>query len=95
MEMTLRAMASLIEYPFLALVPAGVFFFLFLESEKPFFLVVAILWLVYLVYEYAMKFRILCSGDCNIRVDLLLFYPVLLLASVAALVAFAIWKSKQ
>jgi hypothetical protein len=95
MEIILRAMASLVEYPFLALVPAGVFYFLFLESEKRFFLVVTILWFVYLVYEYAMKFRILCSGECNIRVDLLLFYPVLLLISLAALVAFAVWKSKQ
>jgi len=29
-------------------------------------------WPAYLPYEYAMKLRILCSGECNIRVDLLL-----------------------
>jgi hypothetical protein len=35
-----------------------------------------------------MKLRVLCSGECNIRVDLLLFYPLLLGLSVAALIAY-------
>lgn len=34
-----------------------------------------------------MKLRLLCSGECNIRVDLLLLYPVLAFLSVAAVVA--------
>jgi len=29
--------------------------------------------------------RVLCSGDCNIRVDLVLFTPILLVASLIAL----------
>jgi hypothetical protein len=95
METTLRAMASLIEYPILALVPAGIFFLLFLDSQKRLFLVVAILWLVYMLYEYLMKFRVLCSGDCDIRVDLLLLYPVLLITSLAALVAFVVRKIRR
>jgi hypothetical protein len=33
-----------------------------------------------------MKLRILCSGECNIRVDLLLLYPVLLLLTVVSIV---------
>jgi hypothetical protein len=33
-----------------------------------------------------MKWRILCSGECNLRVDLLL-YPLLLPATVVGLVA--------
>ncbi len=39
----------------------------------------------YVPYEYAMKLRILCSGECNIRVDLLLIYPVLAVSSLVAL----------
>jgi hypothetical protein len=31
-----------------------------------------------------MQQRWLCTGECNIRVDLLLIYPVLLLSLVAA-----------
>jgi hypothetical protein len=95
MESTLRTMAYMVEYPLLALVPAGAFFLLFLDSRNRFCLAVAVQWLLYMVYEYAMTFHILCSGECNIRVDLLLFYPVFLLTSLAALVTFAVWKSKK
>jgi len=31
-----------------------------------------------------MYFRILCSGECNIRIDLLLIYPALLTLTVVA-----------
>ena len=41
------------------------------------FLVVAMLWVAYAIYEYFMYIRVLCSDECNIRVDLLLIYPVL------------------
>ncbi len=79
-----RTMAVLIEHPLLALVPVLLFFFLFSISRKRFILVTTILWLAYVPYEYGMKFRILCSGECNIRLDLL------------SLVGFAIaiWKRK-
>ena len=85
-----RAMAVLIEYPFLALAPVVLFIALFLISKVRLISIAAALWLAYMVYEYAIKARLLCSGDCNIRVDLLLMYPVLIAASVASLVAFAI-----
>ena len=42
------------------------------------FLVLALLWLAYSGYEYPMYKRVLCPGECNIRVDLLLIYPALL-----------------
>jgi formate hydrogenlyase subunit 3/multisubunit Na+/H+ antiporter MnhD subunit len=45
---------------------------------------VGILWLLYAAYELGMQQRWLCSGECNIRVDLLLIYPVLLIGLVAA-----------
>lgn len=38
----------------------------------------ALLWAAYAVYESLVHARVLCSGECNIRVDLLLIYPVLL-----------------
>lgn len=50
-------------------------------------LVTANAWLLYGAYEFAMKMRILCSGECNIRVDLLLIYPVLLALSAWAIVS--------
>lgn len=50
-------------------------------------LVAALAWLVYVPYEWAMKLRILCSGECNIRVDLLLLYPVLFTLSAIGVYA--------
>ena len=54
------------------------------------FLVLALLWLAYSGYEYLMYKRVLCSGECNIRVDLLLIYPGLLGSTLAVVIAAAI-----
>ena len=78
-----------IAWPFLALVPAAVFAFLFVRRRRPLVLIAALAWLAYFPYEHAMKLRILCTGECNIRVDLLLFYPLLLLVSILAIYAYA------
>jgi hypothetical protein len=47
---------------------------LFFVSRRPFVLAAAVLWACYVPYEYAMKLRILCTGECDIRIDLLLIY---------------------
>ena len=54
----------------------------------------AVSWLAYALYEYAMQRRWLCTGECNIRVDLLLLYPVLAIVSACALIA-AVRASRQ
>jgi len=74
--------------PFLALVPAIVFTCLYAISKRFFILLTGLLWLVYMFYETAMKLRILCSGECNIRVDLLLIYPLLLATSAIATIIY-------
>ncbi|MEO8158828.1 MAG: hypothetical protein ABI648_13605 [Betaproteobacteria bacterium] len=53
-------------------------------------LVTGVLWIIYGVYEYLMQARVLCSGECNIRVDLLLIYPFLLVYTIAT--AFRVGK---
>lgn len=90
----LRTMAVLIEHPLLALVPALLFTVLYAISKSRQVLAAGLVWLAYLAYEFGMKFRILCSGDCNIRIDLLVLYPLLMLISLAGLVVFAIavWR---
>lgn len=85
----LRTMAVLIEHPLLALVPALVFAVLYAISKSRLVLTAGLLWLAYFSYEYGMKLRILCSGECNIRIDLLLLYPMLISVSLAGLVMFA------
>lgn len=43
-------------------------------------------WALYCAYEYLMYARVLCSGECNIRIDLLAILPVIgLLALFAVL----------
>ena len=90
----LRAMAVLIEHPLLALAPVVLFAVLFALSNSRLALTAGLLWLAYFAYEYAMKLRILCSGECNIRIDLLVLYPALILISLASLVMFAVavWR---
>ena len=81
-----KFLGILIGQPYLALGPAALFGMLYYRRRKPFVLVAALAWLTYFPYEQAMKLRILCSGECNIRVDLLLLYPLLLLFSIIAAV---------
>lgn len=79
-------MSVLIEQPLLALAPAIVFLACFIASNNRCTLIVGILWLLYSFYELAMKYRLLCSGECNIRIDLLVLYPALLLVSIVGVV---------
>jgi len=74
--------------PMLALIPTGLLAALYCISRQRVLLTAAALWFCYLPYEWGMKLRILCSGECNIRVDLLLIYPFLLLISLAAIFMF-------
>ena len=48
-------------------------------------------WLSYAGYEFLMFTRVLCTGECNIRVDLLLIYPVLALVTLLGL-GCALWQ---
>ena len=91
----LSVMAILIEYPWLALVPAALFLYLYGLSKRLVILVTGLIWLAYLPYEYGMKLRLLCSGECNIRVDLLLIYPVLVVLTLVSLVVFATITRKR
>lgn len=69
------------QFPYLA-IPIGVLYFWIYQKAK---LKIALLtgwcWCFYAVYEALMHFRILCSGECNIRVDLLVLYPVMIFLS--------------
>jgi hypothetical protein len=84
----LRSMALLTDKPWLALVPAVFFVLLFATSKSKLSLTAGGLWLAYVLYEYGMKSRLLCSGDCNIRVDLLGLYPLLAACSGIGFISF-------
>ncbi|HJU65669.1 MAG TPA: hypothetical protein VJ596_08325 [Gemmatimonadaceae bacterium] len=87
--------ALFVEYPALALLPALVFFALYGQARRRALLIAGATWLLYALYEYGMKRRVLCSGECNIRVDLLLLYPALLVMSLVALIAYLRWRRQR
>ena len=60
-------------------------------------LVTGVLWIIYGIYEYLMQIRVLCSGECNIRVDLLLIYPILLVYTIASAIRIGkvLWQRRN
>ena len=57
------------------------------KRPRPGVIASGILWCAYLTYEYLIATEVLCDKNCNIRVDLLFFIPIL------ALVTFCAWRS--
>lgn len=76
-----------IAYPLAALALFGAFAALTAWRPRLLPAATALAWAAYAGYEYLMYTRVLCSGECNIRVDLLLIYPILLVLSVWTLVS--------
>jgi hypothetical protein len=54
------------------------------QQPRPAVFVAAILWLLYAVYEMLVAAGVLCDANCNIRVDLVLFFPILWIATFYA-----------
>lgn len=73
-----------VEFPWLALLPAILLGVMGYRLHRAIAGLAAIAWLLYAAYEMAMRLKLLCPGECDIRVDLLLIYPVLLVLTVAA-----------
>lgn len=84
---SMKAMGIFVDYPWLALIVAGAFSLLWHFRRRRSAAFCAVLWAGYAGYEYLLYARILCTGECNIRVDLLVLYPLLLLASLWAVVS--------
>jgi hypothetical protein len=80
-------MSILIDQPWLAAPPGAVLVARGAAARGRFVLVAAIAWLLYVPYEHGMKWRVLCSGECNIRVDLLILYPTLAVLALIGLLA--------
>jgi len=87
-NLVMLPLAGFILWPLAALVPAVLFAVAFYFRKRRTLLAATGLWAGYAVYESLMKARVLCSGECNIRVDLLLIMPLLWIVSIVALVKF-------
>jgi hypothetical protein len=90
-QIAIHIATILIRHPWSALLVAGGCVALWWWSRSKVAFAAAIAWAGYAGYEYLMFARILCTGDCNIRVDILFVYPLLLLVSILA-VAAGLWK---
>ena len=84
MDRLLGAMAIFIEYPVLAAAIGALLLRLGRRAHRRVAIGAGIAWLLSAVYEFGMKRRWLCSGECNIRIDILLVYPLLVIGLVAA-----------
>jgi hypothetical protein len=74
-------------YPFVLAAGAIALYFTVaaLQRPRPAKILAGGLWTVYAVYEYYVANGTLCDANCNIRVDLLFFFPVLGYAAYLAL----------
>ena len=90
MDWVVRVVSIFIEYPLLAAAIGLLLVGLGRWTHRGLAMTVGVMWLIYSVWEFAIKQRWLCRGDCDIRADLLFIYPVLLVGSVAAVVSLLI-----
>lgn len=74
-----------IAWPWTAALPALLFAFLAYRTGQRGLWLTALLWASYGVYELLMYRRVLCTGECNIRVDLLPIVPILLWRTISGL----------
>jgi hypothetical protein len=80
-------MSLFIQWPLLAAMPGLLFLGLYRLLRRRWTMYASIAWLLYALYEVGMHWRLLCTGECNIRVDLLLIYPALAMVSLIGVVA--------
>ena len=85
---------ELVNNPLVGFIPAVLFLFFYLIKKSRLILITSLAWALYSIYEYLVQSGIACSGECNIRFDLLLFHPALLLLSILALLSFIFGKKK-
>ncbi len=85
MDLFYSSFAIFIAQPILGLVPGAGFLILARLRRSRFALVTGLVWIAYTLYEAGMSARILCSGECNIRIDLLFIYPILAMLTVIAI----------
>lgn len=77
----------LLTYPELALIPSLIFAVIYVIFRLKLTLLTSLAWFLYFAYEILNMLGITCSGECNIRIDLLLIYPVLAFLSLAGIIS--------
>jgi hypothetical protein len=94
-DLVFQTFAPFIKWPIGAFIPAAAFAAAFAWNRRALPLVAAIAWALYATLETLNHARITCSGECNIRVDLLVIYPALWIVSIAAVVALLLGRKRR
>ena len=92
-DLLLTPMVFFVAYPAAAAILGGLFLVLARRTPGRVGRGMAVTWLLYAAYETGMQQRWLCTGECNIRIDLFLIAPLLVLGSLAAIVR--VWRAHR
>ena len=92
-DLLFAPMVFFVAYPAAAALVGGLFLVLARRTPRRVGRGMGVAWLAYAAYETGMQQRWLCSGECNIRIDLFLIAPLLLLGSLAA--AVGVWRAHR
>jgi hypothetical protein len=79
-------MILFVDFPLLSFLPAAALGLVGWRLGRRIVLGAGMAWFVYGLYELGMQARILCSGECNIRIDLLVIHPLLLVLTLVGVV---------
>lgn len=80
-------------YVFVLVAAAAALYFAYAAFQRPRFgvIVAAVVWLLYAVYEYFVASGVLCDANCNIRVDLIVLWPLVWIATLFGIYAPGQW----
>ena len=96
LEILLSPFRIFVEWPALACLPAVACMALAPWAGRRTSAAGTWMWAAYAAYEFAMSRRWLCSGECDIRVDLPVIYPALALISLIVVLRSALrwWRER-
>jgi hypothetical protein len=87
MDRLLDWMGVFIRYPALAAGVGAVLMAAGRRAHRRLAVLTGVTWLLYALYESGMKWGVLCSGECDIRIDLRAIYPMLFVMLIAGSVS--------
>ncbi|HEY5900463.1 MAG TPA: hypothetical protein VIV54_23070 [Burkholderiales bacterium] len=93
-DLVFQTFAVFIKWPLGAFIPAAAFGAAYAWCRRIVVLSASLAWALYAMLETLNKAGITCSGECNIRIDLLIIYPVLWIISIAGVVALALGRRR-
>ena len=94
-ELIFQTVAVFIRWPLGAFIPAAGFGLGFAWNRRIVTLIAALAWALYATLETLNYLRITCSGECNIRIDLLVIYPALWFLSIAGIIGLLIGRRRR